>query len=444
MIVQMIQELKRTTKRLTKVAIIKKYCNDDPGIPRVLSRCYNPFEKFYVVNIKPKISGNKDLSECYDQLHKTLDLISTRQVTGNIAKEIVLRFLNTLNFESQKVVLHILDKDLKCGIGPESINAAYPGLIEQFSIQLANKYKPDKDYKVNYFWGSRKFDGIRCLYQEKRPGKILTREGNELVGFEGILGDIETLIERMKDYEEFNQFDTKEFFIDGELFSDTIGFNDIQGIVLASKNMDLKKKKQIHLKVFALGPVKETKDMTKFFIDSNIFKGLPHLIPIEYFKIENNPDIIMEKTREFVAAGFEGLMLRHPAIPYDWKRSNNLLKSKLLNETEVELTIIDYAPGKEGTKFENTLGSFLCKGTITDPVFTDGKVKPGEFEVTCSVGSGFTDEERDEIWKDPDYYIGKEIVINYQSMSQNSSDGSYSLRFGIKKKGFKLDRTLEW
>ena len=444
MIEKMVTELRGTTKRNQKIEILKLAFATDPELKKVIARCYNPFEKYYVVKVKATKVGTELIGDNYSLLHKVLDQISTRQVTGNMAKELVVRYMNRLSFDSQKVFLNILTKDLKCGIGPESINAACPGLIEQFSIQLANKWSADKTYPVDYFWGSRKYDGIRCIYQEKRPGVIYTREGNELIGFEHIEADIETLIDRMKEDPVFANVAPEELFVDGELFSDSIGFNEIQGIVLSKTNVDIRKKRQVHLKLFAIGPVNDTYDMVRFFEIRDIFRGLVSIDPIEYLKVNNDPQEIMDYTRRFVDEGFEGLMLRHPHIPYEWRRSNALLKSKLINETVASLTIIGYKPGKEGTKYENTLGAFTCVGTVVDPIFTDGKVKKGIFDVTCDVGSGFSDEERKEIWQDPEAYIGKEIIINYQCMSQNSADESYSLRFGVKKKGFKLDRTNEW
>lgn len=439
----MVDELKRTTKRTTKIEILKNYFDNDSEIMNLVKRTYNPFENFYISSVKTKIVGKKNISDCYSQINTLLTQLSKRQVTGNIAKELVIRLMNDLTSEGQKVFYNILNKDLKCGIGPESINTAHPGLIEQFSVQLANKYKEDKDYGVDFWYGSTKLDGIRCIYQSKYADGIYTREGSKLVGLDHILGDMETLIDRMKEHPEFGD-DEKAYFIDGELFSNDTSFNDIQGIVLSNKNIDMAKKRKIYLKCFAIGPVKNTEDMVKFFDTKELFKGLAFVVPLDYFKVNNNPEEIMTKTRELVGQGYEGLMLRHPVIPYEWKRSNSLLKSKLLNETLAELTIVGYKPGKEGTKYENSLGAFLCKGTVVDPIFTDGKKKIGEFDVTCEVGTGFSDDERKEIWEDPEAYVGKEIIINYQNMSQNSSDGSYSLRFGIKKKGFKLDRTVEW
>ena len=151
MLEKMVTELRGTTKRNQKIEILRLAFATDPELKKVIARCYNPFEKYYVVKVKATKVGTELIGDNYSLLHKVLDQISTRQVTGNMAKELVIRYMNRLSFDSQKVFLNILTKDLKCGIGPESINAACPGLIEQFSIQLANKWSADKTYPVDYF-----------------------------------------------------------------------------------------------------------------------------------------------------------------------------------------------------------------------------------------------------------------------------------------------------
>lgn len=444
MLEAMVKELRNTSRRNMKIDILKRYFDADPEIKKVLQRTYNPFEKFYVTTISTTVSGPKNISDNYDQLHKILDQISSRQVTGNLAREIVLRYVNGLTVESQQIFVNILNKDLKCGIGPESINAACKGLIEQFSVQLANKYQIDRDYKVDFWYGSHKFDGIRCIYQGRSPDCIRTREGHELAGFPNIIADLQTLLDRIKAQPEFADVDPSQIFVDGELFSDSLDFNTIQGIVLSKKNTNPAEKRKIYLKVFAIGPVKTTPEMIKFFDDPKIFEGLVSIKPITYVIVNNDPETIMRITREYVDQGYEGLMLRHPINAYDWKRSNNLVKSKLHHDTVAELVIVGYKAGRPRTKYEHTFGSFTCRGTVENPYFTDGKKWKGTYEVECEVGSGFSDEERKEIWEDPEAYIGKEIVINYQCMSKSTNSDTYSLRFGIKKKGFKLDRTSEF
>jgi ATP-dependent DNA ligase len=93
-----------------------------------------------------------------------------------------------------------------------------------------------------------------------------------------------------------------------------------------------------------------------------------------------------------------------------WKNHTSPDQVKEKNEVEAELRIVGWSYGKEGTKYENILGSLQCE---TD----DGKVK-------VSI-SGFTDKEREEDW---DRNIGKIVSITYESLILDKKRGEvYSL-----------------
>ena len=214
-------------------------------------------------------------------------------------------------------------------------------------------------------------------------------------------------------------------FVDGELYCDELDFNSIQSIVM--NNSDFTNKDKIYLRVFAVGPFKTTNELVSLFA-TDIFLGLDKIKPIQYFKINNNPDAITAKCKELIDIGYEGIMLRDPFVPYDWKRSNKLLKYKMFKDKhELDMNVSDILPGKPGTKYADTMGALLCIGYI------DGK------EVRCRVGSGFTDQERHDIWDNPGNYLNKEIVVRYQDVTTDSKTGVTSIRFPIKK-CFKLDR----
>ena len=110
MIEKMINELLLTTKRTEKISILKKYFADDPEIPKLIARCYNPFEKFYIANIKPNIAGNNNIDNNYKHLNTLLTQLSKREITGNFAREILIRYLNN---HTSKYVFRI--KLLKVG-----------------------------------------------------------------------------------------------------------------------------------------------------------------------------------------------------------------------------------------------------------------------------------------------------------------------------------------
>lgn len=84
---------------------------------------------------------------------------------------------------------------------------------------------------------------------------------------------------------------------------------------------------------------------------------------------------LLEKVREFCAAGAEGLMIRKPGSLYEAGKSDTLLKVKLRHDAEA--VVVEHVPGKG--KHKGRLGGL----TVRMP---DGK--------TFNVGTGFSDDDR--------------------------------------------------
>jgi DNA ligase-1 len=94
-----------------------------------------------------------------------------------------------------------------------------------------------------------------------------------------------------------------------------------------------------------------------------------------------------------VALGGEGAMVRQPGSRYVGSRSNTLFKVKRFSDEEV--TVIGHEPGKG--KYVGMLGAIKIQ------------LKSG---LTCSVGSGFTDDDRRNPPK-----IGATVTIKYQELT---------------------------
>ena len=77
-------------------------------------------------------------------------------------------------------------------------------------------------------------------------------------------------------------------------------------------------------------------------------------------------------------------------------------------------------------KYEGMLGALVCSGVI------DGKY------IETEVGTGFTDEQRNEFWLNKDVLIGRLAEIKFQEISSDAT-GKFSLRFPVFLK-FKFDR----
>lgn len=99
--------------------------------------------------------------------------------------------------------------------------------------------------------------------------------------------------------------------------------------------------------------------------------------------------------KSFLKDGYEGMMLRLPNSEYLWGyRSNDLLKVKEFQDSEFE--IVDVVEG-EGKMLGH--GIFVCKNDLSEATF---KAIPK-----------MTMEERAEIFKNKETYIGKLVTVKY-------------------------------
>lgn len=269
----------------------------------------------------------------------------------------------------------------------------YP-FIERFQVQLAATYDRFKKYKVDHFYATPKLDGLRCYYNNKDK-KLYTRNNKEHMGFEHINKICDNLCEKFNlDY------------IDGELYSHELDFQRLNGVI---RRQDSVFKAKIKYVIFAAvgKEIKNTANMYDILAmmanelpkDCNVEIIESYIIPAEY-------TFVKELAGRFVQEGYEGVMLRHPDVYYDFRRSNALLKFKFFNEDD--FVIVGTFEGKN--KYEGMLGGII--------------VKRGD-DITAEVGSGFTDEEREFLWATRDYLIGRIVEIRYQELT----DSGKSLRF---------------
>lgn len=108
--------------------------------------------------------------------------------------------------------------------------------------------------------------------------------------------------------------------------------------------------------------------------------------------------------------GEEGIMINLTDAPYEFKRTNNLLKVKKMND--IDLTVVGFEEGRN--RHEGRLGALLVeyKGNIV------------------KVGSGLSDDLRQEIWNNQIEWLGRTIVVQYFEETTNQT-GETSLRFPV-------------
>lgn len=254
------------------------------------------------------------------------------------------------------------------------------------SPMLAHDYnKRGKSIKFPCFV-QRKFDGTRCVGM---PGKgLFSRNRKSYPHLEHIVDELNRLPET--------------FVLDGELYSDELTFQEIVGLVKREtlKKGDDEKQKKIKFHVYDMIRDDMTYDMrrTNLLLMFRQYK-FKYIVPVATELCESE-DKMKELHSNYVAEGFEGIMLRNKAGAYSNNRSIHLQKFKEFFDAEYE--IVGY---EEGKGLEEGCVIWTCKTS-------EGK--------TFSCRPRGTREERTELYLNGDDYIGQMLTVRYQEMTDSN------------------------
>lgn len=244
--------------------------------------------------------------------------------------------------------------------------------------------------------GQRKFDGVRCLASINPDGSVSmkSRKGKEFPHMEHLRKQIASL-KGIPD----------GAFLDGELYSDTLTFQEVVGLVRREtlKAGDEDKLKQISYRLYdMLDPNYRQAGFQKRYDDlKKILGSKPpkNLILTENFVI-NDPSEVKTLHDQFVNEGYEGIMIRNKAGEYGInKRSKNLQKFKEFFDQEYE--IVGY---EEGTGNDAGTVIWICM------------TENGDIFKTRPRGSR---EERAKYFKNGDAYIGATLTVRYFELTDD-------------------------
>lgn len=316
-------------------------------------------------------------------------------------------FINYQDEEYREFYEQMITKSLKLGCDKRTVNKVIPNLIFEWKVQLGSPQDKLKLKKGEKFFLSQKLNGIRCSYKD---GKLMSRQGKEFVGLSHILKDIEDL-------------NLENYFIDGELIRnniDNIDDNENFRLTASIVNSDAIEKPDIQLVIFDIFPVDtiaEDKSIEKYsfrkqrMMDMKKIFDQKHITSMDIVEMlyEGTDESEIMKWLEYAESqGWEGLIL-NKNTPYEFKRTTNLIKIKKFHSCDLMIT--GYVEGQG--KYSGVLGSLVVD------------YKGNRLEI----GSGFSDEERKNFWKNREDMIGKIMQVKYKDVSKNSKTGLESLQF---------------
>jgi DNA ligase-1 len=191
----------------------------------------------------------------------------------------------------------------------------------------------------------------------------------------------------------------KNVELDGELYVHSMPFEEIHSRVSRKVN-EHPESWQIEYHIFDLiNEKRQTERIVELHKLAESFT--PPLIEVAP-QVALNLENIMMFHDQFLEQGYEGFILRHPHAPYVRTRSTNLMKFKPKKEDYYR--IVSYVEEMSIHKEpKNSLGALTLQSDLR--VF--------------NVGTGFTADQRHDLWKIRDSLIGKVARIQYQHLTSN-------------------------
>lgn len=361
--------------------------------------------------------------------------LAERHLTGDAARRAIELCLGSARQgEWNDWYMRILAKDLRCGVSEktvnkivEEINADY--VIPIFACQLAHD-SANHETKVS---GEKlievKLDGVRVLTIVHPNGRVdqFSRNGKELINFGHIKSQFESVAGSL----------TAPMVFDGEVMSSS--FQDLMKQVHRKSDVSagdavLHLFDAVPLAAFQAGRFDQKQSARSAWLrqwfEENISR-LPNVAILDQALIdldtEEGQNLFRMYNKSAVENGYEGIMIKDPAAIYECKRTTAWLKLKPFIEVSLEVVDVEVGTGKN----EGRLGALVCEGQ------DDGR------EIRVNVGSGLSDDQRDDIWANRQSVIGRIAEVRADAVTQNQ-DGTFSLRFPRFKtfRGFEVGEKI--
>jgi DNA ligase 1 len=383
---------------------------DIPYFKEVVRAAYDS-RKVYKINKFPaqksKLLQKKDTAKIFEVLNKYA-------VQKGVSNQDV-NYLHSLCADdfTCEVVSRIVNKDLRCGVNIKTWKEYFPDLLDhspmlcQYAVRFLHRYGTYSEdlktfvTKVCGGWenviGSIKANGVRVWIDTMPETPTYTsRSGKPYENFRILNKDSITLA---KEVQKRLMLEDPPI-IDGEVTFLGEDFQDQMKQVRRIKDMDPSKFRLVVFDSPSIGYMEQAERselLSEIILDLRAKGQLSKTTFTEEVMFENYEDFDTYFLDVVKHRKLEGLVLKKADAPYELKRSPYWCKVKDFFSADVK--VIDM---EEGTgKYEGMMGALWVD-------FNGVKVR---------VGSGFSDTQRVEFWKD----MPEVVEIEYKTITKDGS-----------------------
>ena len=311
----------------------------DKNFPILFGNAKTGKTKKWIISVKQLPNGSAEITTQNGYIDGKL-AISTRLIESgkNIGKSNQTTAFQQACNEAEKKYQDKIDKEGYSTSIDSVETPVYPMLANKFDF--SSKKKNDIVFPC---YVQPKLDGLRCM-SNLSNGEIImkSRVGKEFKQMPHLVTQLKKLFKIAEELSITN------LYVDGELYSDELPFEEISGFIRVEKSEPENERKiQYHLYDLYID-----NDMNyetrKSILDSIFSKGkFTHLKNVETIICENKTQI-KPLHAHYVEKGYEGIMLRNKNGPYLLKnRSNDLQKYKEFEDAEFEIIGFKEANGED-------------------------------------------------------------------------------------------------
>lgn len=380
---------------------------------RLVKLAQNPYIIFGVKKIiRP--DNYAEIDNYIQPFFTLLGNLTSRELTGNAAKNAVTEILRTYTAETALYLERVIEKNLRAGFSADTYNKVWPtDTIPTFEVMKAQKFPEEFEKEITYpCLAEHKLDGIRTIaivYTDSI--NYFNRSGKEEETINGLFD---------KELFELRKLVGYDFVIDGERYGE-----NFKRTVNAKREGDDDAKSDLKYYAFFMMPIqdwiaKKTKitmqenrtNLEKLITEINSDKLTTPFACIVY----SYSDVLKCCNYAIDTEKVEGLILKKLSSPYIWDRDMAWCKVKRFHD--VNAKIINFYYGKKKTRLEHTIAGVECSAELEDGT-------PVQFKV----GSGFSDNDRADMLANQEEWLKKTLLIKYQEVSIAANKKIASLRF---------------
>lgn len=419
-VLNIVESIASNPSKLAKVELIGRHL-DNQEFMLTVDAVLNPLRSYNIKKIPPVTEhlGEITLTEFIENLPR----FETREVSGQAAIDELRRLMSLLSADDAEIAVRIIRRNLKAGFSASSVNKAQPGTVLEYPCLKASSLNKNTLAKIEYpALAQLKADGMRANIIS-RDGKVTLRgrSGKE-IHLHGNFDFIGQHIPNGMQDGEFVLVDT-----DGSIMPREKGngiLNKAIAGTISKKEADMVRfvgwdsvvlEEFDRLEKKAPAGVEGYKKRWSRFERYVEMVNSPKFVAIET-RVVNSYEEALAYFKEAVNRGQEGIIVKNIDHPYENRRSEHLVKFKVVLDCDLE--IIGWNYGKDGGKWEGRIGSLICASS-------DGKVETG-----CA---GIPHDILEAMNEDFDLFLGKITAIKYNGRIKHKTrpdiDSLFSPRF---------------